>query len=124
MIQMLDYLKEFRWQSGGEPDVFVSIHINSASAGANGVEVWYPNSSYNANIHAQGKDLANEILKELVGLGLTNRGIKIRNSENGTKYPDGSLADYYSVIKDSKTNGFPVLLLNMLLFLIRVMPQN
>ena len=88
-------------------DVFVSIHINSASAGANGVEVWYPNSSYNANIHAQGKDLANEILKELVGLGLTNRGIKIRNSENGTKYPDGSLADYYSVIKDSKTNGFP-----------------
>lgn len=88
-------------------DVFVSIHINSATAAANGVEVWYPNSSYNAAIHNQGADLSNAILKELVGLGLSDRGIKVRNSENGTKYPDGSTADYYSVIRDSKSNGFP-----------------
>lgn len=88
-------------------DVFVSIHINSATPSANGAEVWYPNSSYNAKIHNQGKDLSNEILEQLVALGLSDRGIKIRNSETGSTYDDGSIADYYSVIKDSKKNGFP-----------------
>ena len=88
-------------------DVFVSIHINSATATANGAEVWYPNSSYNSTIHSQGAALSNAILEQLVSLGLANRGIKIRNSENGTKYADGSIADYYSVIRDSKANGFP-----------------
>ena len=89
-------------------DVFVSIHINSVdAASAYGAEVWYPNSSYNPSVHAEGKDLANRIQQELVALGLGNRGIKIRNSESGSTYPDGSIADYYSVIKDSKKNGFP-----------------
>ena len=32
-------------------DIFVSLHINSASPGATGAEVWYPNSSYNSGIH-------------------------------------------------------------------------
>ena len=88
-------------------DVMVSIHINSASPSANGAEVWYPNSSYNANIHTEGKELASDIQKELTSLGLTNRGIKIRNSENGTTYVDGSIADYYGIIRDSKNYGFP-----------------
>ena len=88
-------------------DVFVSIHINSATATANGVEVWYPNSSYNTAVYNQGKDLSNAILRELVALGLKNRGIKFKDSENGTTYEDGSVADYYSVIRDSKKNGFP-----------------
>ena len=88
-------------------DIFVSLHINSASPGATGAEVWYPNSSYNSGIHSEGKELADKIEKELENLGLTSRGIKIRNSENGTTYADGSIADYYSVIRDSKINGFP-----------------
>ncbi len=88
-------------------DVFVSIHMNSASAAAQGAEVWYPNSSYNSEIHNNGQKLASEIEKELVSLGLADRGVKIRNSENGSKYEDGSIADYYSVIRNSKLAGFP-----------------
>ena len=89
-------------------DVFVSIHLNSSpSASASGAEVYYPNSSYNSEIGQEGNGLATEIQKKLAAIGLTNRGIKIRNSEDNTLYPDGSLADYYGVIKNSKLNGFP-----------------
>ena len=87
--------------------VYVSIHLNSAAASANGAEVYYPNSSYNAEIGSKGKSLAESILKKLVGLGLYDRGVKVRNSGDGSLYPDGSLADYYGVIKNSKLNGFP-----------------
>lgn len=89
-------------------DVFVSIHLNSSpTSSASGAEVYYPNSSYNSGIGEEGNGLAKEILKKLVALGLKNRGVTIRNSEDNTLYPDGSLADYYGVIKNSKLNGFP-----------------
>ena len=88
-------------------DVLVSIHINSADAtGANGAEVWYPNSNYNAEIHNEGQVLAGKIQKELVALGLTDRKITTGNSKD-YKYPDGSVADSLSIIRNSKLNGFP-----------------
>lgn len=92
-------------------NVFVSIHINSAPTvpSAKGAEVYYPNSSsYNNAAHVDGKNLSQNILDELVALGLTNRGIKIRNSENGSKYPDKtSTRDYYAVIAGSRELGMP-----------------
>lgn len=88
--------------------IYVSFHLNSSpSASAGGAEVYYPNSSYNSEIGSKGNTLATEIQKRLVALGLNNRGVKIRNSEDNSLYPDGSLADYYGVIKNSKLNGFP-----------------
>ena len=86
---------------------FVSIHINSGAASATGAEVYYPNGNYNATNAANGKKLAQSIEKQLVALGLTNRGIKIRNTENGSQYPDGSVRDYYAVIAGSMEAGFP-----------------
>ena len=88
-------------------DVFVSIHINSAGAAATGAEVWVPNTSYRSEFHDQGSDLGNKILQELTSLGLANRGVKVRNSENNTRYPNGDIADYYGVIRMSKEAGFP-----------------
>lgn len=89
-------------------DVYVSIHLNSSpSASASGAEVYYPNSNYNSDIGSNGNLLASKIQKKLAEIGLNNRGIKIRNSEDNSLYPDGSLADYYGVIKNSKLNGFP-----------------
>ncbi len=90
--------------------VYVSIHINSTSGSsttANGAQVYYPNGNYNPAVGAQGKQLASVIQEKLVALGLGDRGIQIRNSEDKTKYPDGSLADYYGIIKRSKEAGFP-----------------
>ena len=89
-------------------DIYVSIHLNSSpSPSASGAEVYYPNSSYESWIGREGKDLSEKIITELEKLGLNNRGVHIRNSEDGTKYPDGSIADYYAVIKRSKEKGFP-----------------
>lgn len=89
-------------------NVYVSIHLNANNSSTpSGAEVYYPNSNYNAQIGNQGKALAQKIQNKLVALGLGNRGIKIMNSQDNSKYPDGSLADYYGVIKNSKLNGFP-----------------
>ena len=88
-------------------DLFVSIHLNSAAAAAHGAEVYYPNSNYRSDIGQEGQKLASSIQKQLVNLGLYNRGVKVRQSENGSTYPDGSVEDYYAVIHQSKSNGFP-----------------
>ena len=89
--------------------VFVSLHINSTErSSADGAEVYYPNgSSYNKVAHETGKQLSQNILDELTALGLQDRGIKVRNSENNSKYPDGSLRDYYGVIADAREMGIP-----------------
>ena len=89
-------------------NVYVSIHLNANnSSSPSGAEVYYPNANYNAEVGNNGKQLAQQIQNKLVALGLVNRGIKIMNSQDNSKYPDGSLADYYGVIKNSKLNGFP-----------------
>lgn len=88
--------------------VFVSIHINSATPAAYGCEVWVPNdSSYKHDVHVAGKTLGEKVIAKLAALGLHNRGIKYRDSENGSKYPDGSVADYYSVINGARQRGIP-----------------
>lgn len=113
--------------------LFVSIHMNSATTtAAKGAEVYYPNANgnYGSDIHEDGKEVAQNILDELVKLGLTNRNVKYKDSsfdskdvttetirdENGnihyntynnTIYNDGKASDYYYVIRQSKRNGFP-----------------
>lgn len=92
-------------------DLFVSLHNNSnVSSGPSGANVYYPNSNYNSGCGQTGKALAQIIESKLTDLGLASGGIHIRNSENGTKYPDGSAADYYGVIKRCKENGIPALI--------------
>ncbi len=83
---------------------FISIHMNAG--GGTGVEVWYPNANYNSTASNIGYGISGCILNNIVALGMTKRGLKIRNSANGNTYPDGSIADYYSVIYNSKLRGF------------------
>ena len=101
-----DLYNRIQYAIGKKANLFVSIHLNSATASAKGAEVYYPNSNYRADIGAQGKDLATDIQNELVKLGLYNRGAKIQNSTS-SKYPDNSVQDYYYVIQQSKRAGFP-----------------
>ena len=91
---------------------YVSLHLNSSdiSNTARGVEIYYPNQNYNAQVSQNGEKLADSILGELTALGLYDRGTKIRNSGDGTRYPDGSLADYYGVIRNSKLVGIPAII--------------
>lgn len=92
-----------------DADIFVSIHNNAATVEtANGSEVYYPNANYNPEMSKDAKELSDKILSKLSECGLTNRGAKIRDdSGNVQYYPDGSLGDYYGVIRQSKLCGFP-----------------
>ena len=95
-------------------DVYVSFHLNSStSTSPRGVGVYYPNSSYRPNIGEEGKGLASDIYKQLSALGLQTwaGGILIRNSEDNTLYPDGSLADYLAIIRRNKEAGIPAVLI-------------
>ena len=89
-------------------DFYISFHLNSSTrSSASGATVYYPNSNYNPVAGTLGQKLAQAILDALTRLGLRDMGTQIRNSEDHTTYPDGSLADYYGVIRRSKECGFP-----------------
>lgn len=94
-------------------DVYVSLHFNStvgSTTTATGAIVFYPNSNFDNQAGSEGATLASKIIEQLEKLGLKNNGIQIRNSENNTTYPDGSLADYYGVIRRSKEYGIPAVI--------------
>lgn len=89
-------------------DILVSLHINSAeNPDTGGAEVFYPNTNYQPSHWKEGRMVAAGIQKNLVALGLENRGIKTRNSIVGGKYKDGSTTDYYAIIRGAKKAGFP-----------------
>ncbi|GHU42988.1 hypothetical protein FACS1894111_07800 [Clostridia bacterium] len=93
-------------------NVFVSFHLNaSGNHSARGAGVYYPNSNYRPDIHSEAYGLGSSILNKLLELGLGSWGMQIRNSEDKTYYPDGSLADYLGVIRQNKEAGItPVLI--------------
>lgn len=89
-------------------DLFVSLHNNAdILSSRKGACVFYPNGNYNRKVSVEGKTVARCIQNQLASLGLKNLGVSYRNSENRTRYPDKKLADYYSVIRESKLSGFP-----------------
>ncbi|SCP95741.1 DUF4214 domain-containing protein [Anaerobium acetethylicum] len=92
---------------------FVSIHINAlgTSTGtttAAGAEVFV--TGYTA-FNAGSTDLANRILAELSKVGLSSRGVKINNDENGKFYDDGTPQDDLAVIRYNILNGIPAILI-------------
>ena len=87
-------------------NILVSLHNNAMSDGsATGAEVFV--SVLNA-YHDSSAVLGNMILNQLEALGLYDRGVKARASENGNIFTlTGELADYYGVIRYSAYRGFP-----------------
>jgi N-acetylmuramoyl-L-alanine amidase len=68
------------------PDLAVDIHNNAG--GGDGAEVYYHHRG------GKGKDLANNILNEIVKIGQNSRGVKTRVNSSGR--------DYYQFIRDTK----------------------
>lgn len=96
------------WASNMGADVYISLHLNvSQSAATSGVEVYAQNSGYRPDLSAESHSLSQSIANVLQWIGLSNAGVKIRNSDDGSTYPDGSVTDYYSVNHNSKLLGFP-----------------
>ena len=93
-----------------DADYFISLHLNaSVSHGAYGAEVYYQNTSYRSDLSNKSKVLAQSIQNELVGLGARDLGIKVRSGREN--YPNGSVGDYYKVIRHSKLQGIPGILI-------------
>lgn len=95
-------------------DALISFHINATgediTTAVTGSLVYRPNDNYNYTIAKAGLSLANSILTQLVGLGLADNGVIIRNAQED-KYPDGSAADYLGINYWSKMKGFPGVLI-------------
>ena len=102
---------EKRVQSSSEAGakIYVSLHLNSGAASANGAEIIIPNSSWKPQLSTQGKELAEKILNELTAVGLNKRPTPIYSKDTtvNEKYPDGSISDYYSVQICAKEAGIP-----------------
>ena len=90
-------------------DLFVSFHCNSSGTpnSRKGAEVYIPNSSYNSQVYNVGKTVGTTIGNKLAALGISNGATYTKSSETGSTYEDGSLADYYAVIKHNKEYGIP-----------------
>lgn len=92
-------------------NILVSIHQKLRVFHQHMVQKYtYPNRNYKPAIGDSGKAVADSIQKELVSLGLSNRGTKIRNTANGSTYADGSYSDYYGIIRNSKNLGIPAII--------------
>lgn len=111
----LEERAEYAKQQGAQ--YLISFHLNaSVSHKAYGAEVYYPNTNWRPDIFEKGKVMAQEIQKQLVSLGLYDRGIKFRTIDineypNPHRYDDNSIADYYGVIRNAKTRGITGLII-------------
>ncbi len=92
-------------------DLFVSQHVdsipgNGITRNAYGVSSMAPKAGrYNNELALQSQEAAKTILDQLSALGLHNRGLILRDSQNGTHFADGSLADYYAIPRYSQMYG-------------------
>lgn len=111
----LEERAEYAKQQGAQ--YLISFHLNaSVSHKAYGAEVYYPNTNWRPDISEKGKVMAQAIQKQLVSLGLHDRGIKFRTIDineypNPHRYDDNSIADYYGVIRNAKTRGITGLII-------------
>ena len=95
-------------------DFLVSFHINDAgSAGpASGCMVLVSKGQYRPYIAAKEAAFSKYVLENLAGLGIqpfvgSENGLYFRLSDNGSKYPNGAISDYYSIVCMSVEMDFP-----------------
>lgn len=96
-------------------DAFISFHLNATYANStysvSGAEGYYQNQNYGKDLSDAGLIMSNSILTELSGLGLSSNGSIIWNADDGSVYPDGTMADYLGINYWSKLYGIPGVLI-------------
>ena len=89
-----------------DADFLVSMHINAGrSTGANVLTAY--RSGYHDDIRKQTQAFGKVALKNLKAIGVANRGLLLRRSEAGNRYPNGRLADYYSIVRRGVVQEIP-----------------
>lgn len=88
-------------------DLYVSLHINTASGSSRGSTVFIPVTTENSNgnsFHDDMEKLGKDILNQLQTLGLRNNGTKSRY------YDTDDDRDYYAVIRHCKEYDIPAVI--------------
>ena len=107
----LELSDRVRYAQSVNADLMVSMHINSSdNSSAQGALVIVPNGNYRPELLKESKKTASRVLSNLENLGLRNRGYLQRNSSENT-YPDGSKADYYSILRNSTMANIPSMII-------------
>ena len=92
-------------------DFLISVHNDwSSNSETTGCLMLCQNKNYRSDLHEQSEGMANAITAELTKLGLYYRGIWELNIDDGRTYPDGSIADYYGILRYSKLYGVPAVI--------------
>lgn len=94
--------------AGQHSDLLVSLHLNSSpSQSARGAEVLVSNGNYRPEIAKVLDGVGTNILVQLEKLGIQNRGLVKKSSQDHTLYPNGELADYYGIVRYGVENNVP-----------------
>ena len=94
--------------AGQHSDLLVSLHLNSSpSQSARGAEVLVSNGNYRPEIAKVLDGVGTNILMQLKNLGIYNRGLVKKSSQDHTLYPNGKLADYYGIVRYGVENNVP-----------------
>ena len=90
-----------------DADFLVSLHINAggAASGANVLAAYA--SGYRDNIRKETQEFGKIALTKLKAIGIRNRGLLLRKSGSGNRYSNGSLADYYSIVRNGVLQNIP-----------------
>ena len=103
-------------------DILISLHNDydpDLDTTQNGSKVIIPNPNYKPEMYITGVTLGQSILTQLTATGLNvnnwkmcpnGTGLVTRDSSSAT-YPDGTAKDYYALINQSKTAGFPCIII-------------
>lgn len=93
-----------------QSDFVLSIHLNAGTGDVCGALSLVPSGNYDPVNSAISTEVGDAILEELEGLGITNRGRLIRYSDEAL-YPDGSMADYYGIVRYGILLGVPSIIM-------------
>lgn len=92
-------------------NILISMHNDAyEDLSINGSIMLIPiESSYRYYLHTQSKQVAECIRSSLRTVGMADRGYWLRNGSK--KYPDGSTADYYGLIRNARLANLPSLII-------------
>ena len=117
-VTKTDLLARVNFAVEHSADVFISVHTNSGPSSAHGIEVIAQNdSSYRYALHTESMGLANAVFYAERAIGLASHsGVYTRDYGSGAegKYPDGSNADYLSLLRNCRRNNIPAILIENL----------
>ena len=100
--------------AGNNADILISIHNDTHGdydEFTDGCTILSSRGIFRPELAKTEQELAASILHELSAVGLTDRGILLREAENGVTYENGQIADYYAIIRNGVIQNVPSILI-------------